>query len=225
MNGPPDASAPEGSDLQEVPTSSGPPVTSANAGGFLAACVVVFAVVAVANWASGRSSPSPRDALRDVLPSWAVISLVSLAFRRRLAPLLGAAGPEAWAAAFAGVLVTVAATEFYFFRLLQGVPLEPAWKAGVGELALYCLAVGLFEELGFRGVVLEGLAGVFSRPVAHVLTILSFAFIHFRPLVGWPPLLLFGLIFGLLREYGRSLWPCVAGHALVDFLFFSRWAP
>ncbi len=224
MKGPPAGFLPEGSPLQEATRPVWRPLAPGNAEGLLAACAVVISSALIPKLLVQPSSPS-EDLIRASLPGWAVISVIALACRRRLAPLLGLGRLEAWAAAFAGVFVTVAAGEFYYFRLLRGVPLAPARTVGLAELALYCLAIGLFEELGFRGVVLEGFAGVFSRPVAHALTILSFAFVHFRPLIGWPSLLLFGLLFGLLREYGRSLWPCAASHALIDFLIVSRWVP
>lgn len=224
MKGPPAGFLPEGSPLEGATRPGWPSSAPGNAEGLLAACAVVISSALIPKLLVQPSTPS-EDLFRTSLPGWAVISVLALAWRRRLAPLLGPGRLEAWAAAFAGTFVTVAATELYDVHILHAWFPPPGSTRGRAELWPFCLALGLFEELGFRGVVLEGLRGVLPRGLAHALTILGFAFVHLRPLAGWPPLLLFGLFFGLLREYGRSLWPCAASHALIDFLFYSRWMP
>src|SRR5262245_52785671 len=147
---------PEGSPLEGAARPTWPSSAPRNAEGLLAACVVVLSSALIPKLLVPPSTPS-EDHLRTCLPVWAVISVLALACRRRLAPWLGPGRLEAWAAAFAGVFVTVAASDLYYVHILRaGLP-PPGSTRGPAELWPFCLAIGLYEELGFRGVVLEGL--------------------------------------------------------------------
>lgn len=89
----------------------------------------------------------------------------------------------------------------------------------------------LTEELLFRGVILRGLLGRFRPWVAVCLSAMLFSVMHFNPWQTIPPFFL-GMIFGWFYLRTGSLWPCIAGHALNNFLFlivtsapFGWWEP
>lgn len=93
------------------------------------------------------------------------------------------------------------------------------------------LVAPVTEELLFRGIILRGLLGRFRPWTAIVLSATLFAFMHMNPWQLIPPFAL-GLMFGWFYLRTGSLWPCIAGHALNNFLFlivtqapFGLWEP
>jgi len=187
-----------------------------DAGGLWAAIAVVVLITLF----SKSFAPSPAGVgMTPVRWMWALLALLALARRRQLAPVLGIGRGAGWLAAILVGWTAFALTRWYYATFL-GAPPEPfGLPARVSEIVVTCAIIGVIEELSFRGVVLEGLKGVTRSGIAHAATILAFAFVHFRPAEHWPPLLLLGLAFGLLREYSRSLWPCAFAHGMIDFLF------
>jgi membrane protease YdiL (CAAX protease family) len=180
----------------------------------LAALAVVLAIAVPAKllW-----FPTVESATKGYVGMWAVLALLAFSRHRLLAPWLGLGRAEGWAAAVAvGTVAQALAAHYYRHVLgLRWIP-SPEGFLGIPWVA-WCLGTGLFEELAFRGVVLEAMMRVSAPPVAHFVTVLAFAFVHFRPAEHWPPVVLLGVSFGLLREYARSLWPCVFAHAWVNF--------
>lgn len=87
---------------------------------------------------------------------------------------------------------------------------------------LICLTVGLFEELAFRGVVLDLLLARFAPRAAALASALAFTAYHCRPqsLPAWPHVFLTGLVFAHLRLRGLGLGWLALIHAAVDAAFF-----
>lgn len=77
----------------------------------------------------------------------------------------------------------------------------------------------LFEELLFRGVMLQGLLRRYRPWVAIGQSALLFGILHFNPAQSVNALLL-GLVFGWLYYRTRSLWLCIALHMLFNSLAF-----
>ena len=129
------------------------------------------------------------------------------------------------------VSVAVALANFPFLTLYTG---ELVYTANAGESALYllnCIAIGIFEEVAFRGILLPLIyLYIPNRKHAGVLSILlsavAFALLHaFNILTGasvTATLLqvgytfLTGCMFGVLTLLTRSVVPCIIVHALYD---------
>lgn len=83
----------------------------------------------------------------------------------------------------------------------------PAWSAVV--LVVVCPAV--FEELAFRGFLLERLEPLIGRRDALLLQATFFAILHLSPVI-LPSHFWMGLVLGVLRVRTGSLVPCMCVH-------------
>jgi uncharacterized protein len=101
---------------------------------------------------------------------------------------------------------------------------DVTWNSIIGT----SLGVGLFEEVPFRGFILQKLAGRMNFWAANLVTSLLFVGIH---LPGWLSLHLFSaglaanifvisFLLGAVLWYTRSLWACIIGHSGNDFVSF-----
>ena len=123
--------------------------------------------------------------------------------------------------------------------LLQGILLSPLhllhlpnWTSGTfKEIAHYpvfaflfgCVAAPVFEELLFRGILLNGLLRNYSPAVAIGQSALLFGVFHFNPAQSLSAALM-GLLLGWLYYQTRSLGLCIGLHALNNLLAFSAMA-
>ncbi len=123
-----------------------------------------------------------------------------------------------WALTVATFVAIAASTEAWFFlatyvfdtiEMLQ--PFRdhgwPAWSAVV--LIVVCPAV--FEEIAFRGFLLERLTPLLGRRDALLLQGALFAILHMSPVV-FPSHFVIGLALGWLRLRTGSLLPCMLVH-------------
>ena len=97
---------------------------------------------------------------------------------------------------------------------------EPFETAGYGlAVQLFCLAVmpAIWEEIAFRGLILDRLERVAGRTEALWLTAALFAIIHAQWL-SLPYLFLMGAVLGYLRQRSGSLLPGMALHGLHNAL-------
>ncbi len=78
--------------------------------------------------------------------------------------------------------------------------------AGITIAAPFC------EEFVFRGIIQKGLAARFSQRTAIVATALLFSAFHLDP-VGFVSRVELGILFGVLYQRTRSLWPGAMAHA------------
>ncbi|WP_226163213.1 CPBP family intramembrane glutamic endopeptidase, partial [Hymenobacter terricola] len=78
----------------------------------------------------------------------------------------------------------------------------------------------VFEELLFRGVILQGLLRSQRPWVAIGQSALLFGIMHFNPAQSLNALFI-GLLFGWLYYRTRSLWLCIASHCLFNALAFG----
>lgn len=85
-----------------------------------------------------------------------------------------------------------------------------------------CLTVGLFEELAFRGVVLELLLRRLPPRGAALASAVAFTLYHCRPqsLPAWPHVFLTGVVFANLRLRGLGIGWLAVIHGAVDASFF-----
>ena len=115
--------------------------------------------------------------------------------------------------------------------LLRSFPADPWWLLHEGSAFVrLILFYPIVEELAFRGVIQEYLAGQMKRQylggllsASNLVTSLLFTAIHF---VHHPPLwavavVVPSLIFGYFRERFGSVIPAVVLHAFYNGVFFS----
>jgi membrane protease YdiL (CAAX protease family) len=91
---------------------------------------------------------------------------------------------------------------------------RPLLEAGYGwpmVLLMVCVQPAVFEELAFRGAILEVLRGLLGLRDAIVVTALLFMVLHLAVL-SFPHLLLIGLVLGYVRTRSGSLYPCMVLH-------------
>jgi len=156
---------------------------------------------------------------------WLAPVLLMLAQNDRVAPLRALGLVEHWQR---GVLLGVALAIPLFTAswMRFGWPTAPylTWNSLLGT----SIGVGFFEEIPFRGYVLQKLATRMNFWFANLLTSLLFVGVH---LPGWLSLHLFdwplaAIIFafsfamGVLFKMTRSLWSCIIAHDANDFVSF-----
>jgi membrane protease YdiL (CAAX protease family) len=156
---------------------------------------------------------------------WLAPVLLMLAQNDRVAPLRALGLVEHWQR---GVRVGVALAVLLFAAswMRFGWPTAPylTWSSLLGT----SIGVGFFEEIPFRGYILQKLATRMNFWLANLLTSLLFVGVH---LPGWLSLHLFswplaannfvfGFVMGILFRITRSLWSCIITHDANDFVSF-----
>ena len=91
----------------------------------------------------------------------------------------------------------------------QCVDTLPVWL----PLLLIGVLPAVFEELAYRGVMLQRFRQVLPLPLAIALQAMLFSVMHVDG-VYLLPHFAFGLLAGLLRAAARALWPCMLMHFL-----------
>jgi membrane protease YdiL (CAAX protease family) len=94
-----------------------------------------------------------------------------------------------------------------------------------GSFFALAVVAPVTEELFFRGLVMHGFLSRYSVRNSVLISSVLFGLIHLNP---WQ--LISGVSLGLLLGWWfvrtRSLWPCLAGHALANgSLLFATWFP
>lgn len=131
---------------------------------------------------------------------------------------------------------------FYVFAAVYTVALDPnveqtvAEDLGADESTFGLVAAGFMiicvapfaEEFFFRGFFYGALRTRFSVAVAAITDGLVFGLIHFEGgadgLLIVPPLAVLGVVFCLVYERTRSLYPCVALHAMNNSIAYAAQA-
>jgi hypothetical protein len=108
-----------------------------------------------------------------------------------------------------------------YFGLLKhfGVPMlratgtfhDTGWPVGVMFL-MVSLTPGIFEEIGFRGVIQSLLERTVNLREAWLIQAALFSVLHLSPII-FPSHFVMGLVFGYLRLRSRSLYPGMVLHA------------
>jgi len=85
------------------------------------------------------------------------------------------------------------------------------------SLFLLVIVAPVTEEVLFRGMLLRGMLQRYKPWKAICVTSALFAFTHLNP---WqfPVAMMLGMVFGWWFYRTRSLWPCLIGHAMNNFL-------
>ncbi len=86
-------------------------------------------------------------------------------------------------------------------------------------LALVALGAPLSEEIFFRGIVLNGLRRRYSPAIALLVSAMLFALVHFY-VVQFIPVLISGLLLGLLFLRSGGLVRPLVAHAVVNIMVF-----
>ena len=82
-----------------------------------------------------------------------------------------------------------------------------------GCILLVCFLVPIYEEIIFRGVILDSCQRNINFNMANIFQALLFAIIH-DSLFLFPVFFLFGILVGILRKKSGGLLPCIVFHAL-----------
>ncbi len=107
-------------------------------------------------------------------------------------------------------------------ELMPDVPNE-AYGRGVWTLLTVVVMAPIFEELLFRGVLLESLRLRYGVVTAWVLSSFLFGLVHLHPTIAVNAMIM-GLVLGFIYIATRSLWASVALHAAnnaISFLMLS----
>ena len=187
------------------------------------------------------ASPSLRSVVRFVLIVVACGIALLLASRvRRPRPWhFGLRRTPFWPAVGWATLGMVA---FYVFAAIYTVVVQPdveqtvAEDLGAGESTIGLVAAGFMiicvapfaEEFFFRGFFYGALRTRFGVAVAAIIDGLVFGLIHFEGsadgLLIVPPLAVLGIVFCLVYEKTRSLYPVVALHSLNNSIAYAAQA-
>ena len=163
-----------------------------------------------------------------VLARFVVIGIRAYGFK--LIDLLGYRGRETFDVVIDFVTVVGSATLLRYlgpalFRLLGGWTSQTGFllPGTLSESILWVgvsLAAGICEELVYRGYLQDQLWSLTrSLPAALALQSVIFGFGHIYQ--GWKPALvtaIYGLVFGLVAAWRRSIVPGAIAHAIVDIL-------
>jgi len=98
--------------------------------------------------------------------------------------------------------------------LLEHDATWPLWAT----LFMSAVMPAVFEELMYRGVILQRLRAVVSLPMAIAAQAMMFSVMH-MDMVYLLPHFVYGCLAGLLRTAARALWPCMLMHFL-----WNSWA-
>lgn len=102
---------------------------------------------------------------------------------------------------------------------IRGWSISPiAWEKDLGWPVGVCFVTisvlpAVFEELLFRGLLLQRLSGVLSQPRAIAVQAMLFALLHVDGAYLLPHFA-FGCLAGFLRTAARALWPCMLLHGV-----------
>lgn len=160
------------------------------------------------------------------LPAW----LLYLAFGGGNKGMLAAFSPvnslnaglsllSAVAFSLAGSLITLLMLMLLDTLGITPVLPDPIIPQGTEELLAALISLGilapLFEELLFRGILLDQLGKKFGITIASWVTSLVFAIAHLN-LLGFPLFLLIGLLLSRMRLRQKSLWLPVLFHMMYN---------
>jgi uncharacterized protein len=161
------------------------------------------------------------------LAVWIAPIFVMLVRVDRAAPLRALGLVEHWKRGLligAGLSAFVLAASLLRFGWPQDVASHVTWGSVLGP----SLTVGFFEEIPFRGYILQKFWTRMNFWLANTLTSLIFTAFH---LPGWLSLHLFTIplaitvfaisfVLGAVFRYSRSLWSCIIAHNANDFVSF-----
>lgn len=102
------------------------------------------------------------------------------------------------------------------------IPLFVESETAVAQLILFgliVLAAPFFEEIFFRGVLLNSFVGKWGARLGIILSAIAFAAIH--PLLGQLPILVLGYMLGVVVSYRGSLLPAIVAHAVNNGVAFT----
>jgi membrane protease YdiL (CAAX protease family) len=132
-------------------------------------------------------------------------------------------------------VVVMEASIFMLFRLvpfpreqftrptiMDSLPTSVLWAA----LIIASIVAGMCEETGFRGYIQRPLEKNYGPAGAIAVSTTAFAVLHLNQpwvITLMAPILLAGILLGLLAYSSQSLIPGMIGHAVMDVFNFSYW--
>lgn len=205
------------------------PITSAIAlyFAFLGASVVMM--IAMLAGANGVTVDFVVSGLVSLM-----IAIWCLVRRRDVAPALRRTGGLGWYPAAVGMAVgtfAIASGALFVLGKLLGVPQlrmsDDFLRQGYGigtVILMVAVQPAIFEELAFRGVILQGLQHVLSPTESIFVSALMFMIIHLG-VPSFPHLFVIGLALGWLRVRTGSLYPGMVLHFTHNLLcvVFEVW--
>ena len=115
----------------------------------------------------------------------------------------------------------------YFLGVPPARISQPFRDAGYSWFTVVCMIAvfpAIFEELSFRGIIIPCLNRVLTTNETIIVSAMMFMILHLS-VPKAPPLLLAGIIMGVLRFRSRSIWPGVLMHFTHNAMFIAcdRW--
>ncbi|MFO0972138.1 MAG: CPBP family intramembrane glutamic endopeptidase [Phycisphaerae bacterium] len=209
---------------------------------FLAADAFIFAMLALGG--AGGQQPSTGELALDLGGKCALVCVVIFLMLRRSGEGLASLGlgrPSArqlvlLAPAAMGVCYASNILIFFAYSAARGSTLEQTASekmagldalSGVsfGAILPLAIAVGFYEEVLFRGLILSRLTTALSRgrpgrgsaAAAVVLTAVVFGGLHaYQGPIGVLQVTVLGLVFGALAAASGNIWACIVAHVGID---------
>lgn len=142
---------------------------------------------------------------------------------------LGMIKPVKWTMCFllAALVMGIACAAQYRHSMFM-----PVLPTAIGTFALVATAIGMFEELVFRGFI-QGQLAQWNRPVSIIIGAMSHtaykSCLFLSPVTGHKMDIVFltfwtfvvGLLFGALKDYSKSVIPPALGHGVFDFIVYG----
>ena len=130
--------------------------------------------------------------------------------------------------AIAGLPVMIAALLLYWFTALTVASIAPVhgridiiefrWLAPLPLTIAYLILNSVYEELLVTGYVVTALEGDGVAYAITASTLLRFVYHLYQGPVAALSILPMGLLFATVYRRGRSLWPLIVGHTLLNLL-------
>jgi membrane protease YdiL (CAAX protease family) len=156
----------------------------------------------------------------------AIVLAFAVVFRRAIVPLLRLPRMDAhsWILMVAGPAVVWLVNRAVILAI-SGIPqafvsdpaveLRAAGASTATVLFFLCVTPPIFEEIAFRGILLEAMRESFGARSAAVVVAVLFSILHVA-ILSFVPLAGLGVLLAVLRLRSASLWPAVVAHALYN---------
>ena len=113
-------------------------------------------------------------------------------------------------------------TQYYFAmpEFLKMI-MESMFKEPISAFLTICITAAITEEIVFRGIIIRGFKSHYNTKKVIIVSAIIFALVHLNPFQFLTAFLL-GAVFAFIYIRTGSLWLCMAGHFLNNFIAWLR---